>query len=261
MALAGSLDKVKQGMGELIDHQAVIEFLNFNLQEYQSRRRTGTATSLAGKASSAVNPAFTSVAAKASSALKGVKGALGTDTAAKQGLNQGRITVQYNPKSIQFSASTKENTGSQQEGNYRVTTVTATCTITMSVELIFSAKFPTDTSVKEQVDMFLYLMQKNTGRRIRFSWANVMFEGEAMSLSAAYDMFDAAGNPISAKVSLGIQGTSGANVLSKAYEQLEQERPQEAEPTGPGDVAGAAPATGAAGAAAGAAGNVAAAVT
>lgn len=241
MTLAGSLNKAKQGMGELLNHQAMIEFLNFNLQEYQSQRQNGTAASLAGKASSAANSAISSVTGKASAALAGGKGILGMNTIAKPGLEQGRITVQYNPKSIQFSASTKENTGSEQEGNYRVTTVTATCTITMSVELIFHAKFPTDTSVKDQVDMFLYLMKKNTGRRIRFSWANVMFEGEAMSLSAAYDMFDAAGNPISGKVNLGIQGTSGANVLSKAYEQLEQERPQEAEPAGAaGDAAGAA---------------------
>lgn len=235
MALAGSLNKAKQGMGELLNHQAVIELLNFNLQEYQSQRQTGMAASLAGKASLTANKAITSVTAKASAALTGGKRALGMD-ASGLGLAQGKITVQYNPKSIQFSASTRENTGSEQEGNYRVTTVTATCTITMTVELIFHAKFPTDTSVKEQVDMFLYLMKKNTGRRIRFSWANMMFEGEAMSLSASYDMFDAAGNPISGKVNLGIQGTSGANVLQKAYQQLEQERPQEAEPTGAGGV-------------------------
>lgn len=224
MALAGVMNKAKQGMGELLDHQAMIELLDFQLQEYQSQRRTGTAASLAGKAFGAVNSAVSSVAGKASAALAGAKGTLGMNAMERPGLEQGRITVQYNPKSIQFSASTKENAGSEQEGNYRVTTVTATCTITMSVELVFNAKFPTDTSVKDQMDMFLYLMKKNTGRRMRFSWGNVMFEGEAMSLSAAYDMFDAAGNPISGKVNLGIQGTSGANVLSKAYEQLEEEQ-------------------------------------
>lgn len=235
MELAGSLDKVKQGVGELLNHQAVIELLNFNQQEYQSQRHTGTTSSLAGKASLTANKAITSVAAKTSAALNGVKGALGMEIS-QSGLPQGKITVQYNPRSIQFSASTKENTGSEQEGNYRITTVTATCTITMTVELIFHAKFPTDTSVKEQMDMFLYLMKKNTGRRIRFSWANMVFEGEAMSMSASYDMFDPAGNPISGKVNLGIQGTTGANVLQKAYEQLEQERPQEEEPAGAGGV-------------------------
>lgn len=237
MALAGAFDKVKQGVGELLDHQAVIEFLDVHPQGAQSPGLPGAAASLAGVGSGAVRAGMASVAGRAAAALRG--GVAAPGRAGSAGQNRRKMSVPYNPKSIQFAASTKENTGSEQEGNYRVTTVTATCTITMSVELVFYEAFPADTSVKDQVDLFLELMKRNTGRRIRFSWANMMFEGEAMSLTAAYDMFDAVGNPLSGKVNLSIQGTSGASVLSKAYEQLEQERPEEAEPAEAGEVAGA----------------------
>ena len=186
----------------MIEKHAIIEFLDNQKQTDSNKNKT-------------------SISQLASSALKG------GNTSAKTGItgsNKESMTVQYNPSSLHFSASTKEKTASEQEGDYMVTTVSAACTITMNVELIFYGNESRDMPLLPQMDLFLTVMKKNWGRAIRFSWADISFEGEVSGIEVIYDMFDRKGNPISSKVKLSIQGKSNDNVLKKAYQKMEKER-------------------------------------
>ena len=204
------MTEINNKITSAILQHAVIEFLDSKNKTQKSAQKTAV-TSLA------------------SAALKGNDNPLKNSGSSGIGMenakiNKDTITVQYNPNSISFSAAFQEKTASEQEGDYMVTTVSAVCTITMQVELIFYSDEIVDAPILPQMELFLNTMKKNSGRKLRFSWADIVFEGEAVSIEVKYDMFNSKGNPISSKVKLSIQGKMEDNTLKKAYKKMEKER-------------------------------------
>lgn len=142
-----------------------------------------------------------------------------------KGLEDGVITVQYNPKSLKFSGSSSQSTDSSvEEGGRRVMTITSKGTLRMSVELVFHSKAPGDTSVADQMNLIMMQLQYGATREVKFSWANIVMQGEIVSFSGKYDMFDSAGNPLSGSMNLTIQATDVK--VEKSYEAIKEERSQ-----------------------------------
>lgn len=203
------------GAKNLVSQKAVIELLGFDQGNYIGQKKTGSRRETLKNAKAALEGNVQA----GGQAKKQAAGSIGLNT---KGAGDGVIRVEYNPKTLHFSASAEEETQIDQERSQK--TITAVCKITLQAELIFYAKDSTDESVEEQIDLFLYLMKKNTGREIRFSWGNIAFEGVAHSVSAEYNMFDSYGKPVSGKVSLSIQGKSSQKLESKIYDNMDKAR-------------------------------------
>lgn len=145
-----------------------------------------------------------------------------TVSAANQDNNANSIVVQYNPKSIQYSASAQDTQTSAAAGTGGPNAITAGCSITMSIELLFFNQGSEDDSVRTQMDKLLTLMSASKDRQVRFSWSAMVIEGAVTSFSSSYDMFDKTGKPISAKVNMSIRCHLG--VEDKQYTRLTKDR-------------------------------------
>lgn len=132
------------------------------------------------------------------------------------------IVVQYNPKSIQYSASAQDTQTGAAAGKGGPNAITAGCSITMSIELLFCNQGSEDDSVRTQMDKLLTLMSASKDRQVRFSWSAMVIEGAVTSFSSSYDMFDKTGKPISAKVNMSIRCHLG--VEDKQYARLTKDQ-------------------------------------
>lgn len=190
---------------ELLENRAVIEILD---SQPSAGTSSGGAVSIAGIAANVLD--------------KGING-----LAAGTGRGENCITAQFNPSTVKYSASASEGDASAAEGNLITRTVTSYCSVKMTVELLFYRRYPLDDSVEKQIGRMLSFMIHSKGRCIRFSWANMVMEGEVESFSGEYNMFDTFGSPVSGKVDLTISSKSTIKQVSRMYQNLSQPRPQQ----------------------------------
>lgn len=192
---------------ELTDNKAVIEICN-----PQKRQNLGTGTStMIGKAANAL-------AGELNNSVNTLLG--GQD-------NENSIKAQYNPNSIKYTATAQENTKSEVEDNIEIKNVTAHCTISMTVDLVFHSRYELDDSVEKQMGRMLDFMMRGKGRNARFYWSNMVLEGQIESFSSEYNMFDCFGNPIGGTMNLTIRSKSTIKSTAKMYMAITQERPEQ----------------------------------
>ena len=137
------------------------------------------------------------------------------------------ITVQYNPASIKYhaSTSTKETTEPEAGSETRmITSVTAQCTVDMSFELIFHNTGSKDESTKEQMELVMNMLYDSPTKNVRFAWGALGVEGKLVSFSGEYDMFDSLGRPISGRMRLTIRTVTPPEVVTKNINEIEKKR-------------------------------------
>lgn len=119
------------------------------------------------------------------------------------------IKVQYNPETIHISSDADisddedgAGTRGKESGN-----VTLTSGSELSLQLIFEAidKDKKDNNVKDVTECLVALMVSEMTRKVMFYYGGISFSGELTNVNVQYKMFDRAGNPIWAVVSISMQ--------------------------------------------------------
>ena len=148
------------------------------------------------------------------------------------------LEVQYNPSSISMSPQAGKQVqysgGSLgQGGANQITQIVQPVSTTMSFQLVFDDMNPQDAfvlenmaptagnlvsgtadvarkvrgaySVQAQMDGLMSLLTQPVTRKVIFYWAKMCFQGELVSVSSRYTMFNKDGNPIRGMVDLTIR--------------------------------------------------------
>jgi hypothetical protein len=200
MAVKDVINKAK----EVIDEQSHKAILEIKQAEYFNSARfnkdEGARTLLSRTADKLNNTATSALAAP----LSLVKSAVGLEA---RGIDEGVITVQYNPSSIKYNGSASSNsvppkTENRDGDTNVVTTVANTSSVTMSFTLVFNSKYTTDQSVKKQMELIMNMIYDSPTKEISFSWSDMKASGTLISFSGKYDMFDLTGNPISGRMDM-----------------------------------------------------------
>ncbi len=148
------------------------------------------------------------------------------------------LEVQYNPSSISMSTQAGKQVqysgGSLGQGSAnQITQIVQPVSTTMSFQLVFDDMNPQDAfvlenmaptagnlvsgtadvarkvrgaySVQAQMDGLMSLLTQPVTRKVIFYWAKMCFQGELVSVSSRYTMFNKDGNPIRGMVDLTIR--------------------------------------------------------
>lgn len=75
----------------------------------------------------------------------------------------------------------------------------------LKIPLIFDNSLSAKRNVQNVVEGFLTMIEDFSVRRIDFSWGMLFYKGILESVSAEYQLFDALGNPLRAKVDLDLK--------------------------------------------------------
>lgn len=125
-----------------------------------------------------------------------------------------RVSVQYNPASVSFSAyardtelKDKENGEDSAESTRQNTNTACTC---MNIDLIFD-----DANNLENIFAFINLLNCSNNRQVTFYWSEFCFQGELTGVNTEFTMFNIMGNPVRGKVSLSIQQDYSDEGVSK----------------------------------------------
>lgn len=220
-------DKALKAAGEIASHKAILEIdykkgIGKNIMSSDK----GVSTKLA-EVSNKLNEKVTNfidTPGKLTPYIDGAKESLGLET---RGLKDGVIQVQYNPARIKYHASTSEKTSEKKdmlEGKaVKINTITNTSTVTMSFTLVFHSKYPTDQSVREQMELITSMIYNSPTRKTKFSWANMRIEGKMVSFTGVYDMFDMTGTPTSGHMDITIQAVNSVQEIHKILDHLDEE--------------------------------------
>lgn len=220
-------EKVLKGAGEVISHKAILEIDFNNKAENNSFASDNDLKSGISKVSNALNQKVTNfldTPGKLTPYVTKAKNALGIEN---RGLKDGVIVVQYNPASIKYHATTSEKKTNKKEQkygqNFNVLTITNTSNIEMSFTLVFHSSYPTDQSVREQMELILNMIQRSPSQKVKFSWANMQTEGKLVSFTGVYDMFDMTGTPISGHMDMTIKMELTIERTKKTLDKLDEE--------------------------------------
>ncbi|MBO5292135.1 MAG: hypothetical protein J6B10_03020 [Lachnospiraceae bacterium] len=135
----------------------------------------------------------------------------------------GRFEVQYNPSTLRISEQVSEQAGNAADGLSMEKNIGGNCTRSVSVDLVFYRQSDmAEDSVRKRIETFLALMMKSPDRRISFSWGKMECVGCVTSVSASYEMFDEAGNPLFGTVKLSVQ--EEMERMGKAFEKADAPR-------------------------------------
>ena len=194
------------------------------------------ASGAAGSAAGSVAGAAAGAAGAAAGAAGAAATALGVGTAAASAAvpKTYRMTVQFNPSSISFHASTVDSPFQylQQKSDSEIPLQGfRPPSISMSVMLIFDQvnvkdcfmmeKFKVSTqdiaqlavnkgvnttvySVQKQTNAFVGMMLSDETRTVTFQWADLCFKGEVTEVRADYTMFSISGRPVRSQVRLNL---------------------------------------------------------
>ena len=138
--------------------------------------------------------------------------------------SDGVIEVQYNPSTVSISGTMEERKTEAEEQRRKITTITTVGVVSLSVELVFHSTSAKDTSVADQMNMLLAMMQKSSTKRVRFSWGNMQVNGRVTSFKGKYDLFHASGLPASGSIQMTIQADSEPKKIEKKIEAMTEER-------------------------------------
>lgn len=142
-------------------------------------------------------------------------------------VKDGMITVQYNPASIKYRASTSTQKTQEQEVGTKtrmVTSIARKSTVDMSFDLVFHSVGDKDESVREQMELVMNMIYDSPTKHIKFAWGKLAIEGKLTGFSGEYDMFDPLGRPISGRMSLTIRTESSVKQVEKIINEIDKER-------------------------------------
>lgn len=145
----------------------------------------------------------------------------------RAGIKDGTITVQYNPASIKYRAvtSTRDTAKPDVGTNTKmVTSIPGKSTVDMSFDLVFHSTGDGDESVREQMELVMNMIYDSPTRNIKFAWGKLLIEGKLTSFSGEYDMFDAAGRPVSGRMSLTVRIEPSEKQVEKSIDEIGKER-------------------------------------
>ncbi|MCM1257764.1 MAG: hypothetical protein NC307_07905 [Roseburia sp.] len=154
---------------------------------------------------------------KENSLMAAVGQALKEGASGGGGTGEKTFVVQYNPTSLKFQGNapqTDETQGAQG------TQIPGTGSVSMSVDLVFHAIAPGDSSAFHKVETMLHTIQASAAKRVKFCWGKMIVEGELTGFSGNYDMFDSTGMPISGSVSLSIRVKAKTATVEKRMEEM-----------------------------------------
>lgn len=153
----------------------------------------------------------------------GQRGGVQSGTAAEDGT----ITVQYNPASIKYRATTpSQKTAEPDMGTHTemVTSIARKSAVEMSFDLIFHSTGDGDESVREQMELVMNMIYDSPTRKIKFAWGKLVMEGKLTGFSGEYNMFDDSGNPVSGRMSLTVRTETPVKQVDKAINEIDKER-------------------------------------
>lgn len=160
--------------------------------------------------------------------VQGVSGRVG-QTGGMQGsaaVSDGVITVQYNPASLKYRASTSTRGTAEPDvgaSTKLVTSIARKSTVDLSLELVFHSTGDQDESVREQMELVMNMIYDSPTKNVKFAWGTLAIEGKLTSFSGEYDMFDPLGRPVSGRMSLTIRTETTLKQVDKAIDEIEKE--------------------------------------
>lgn len=142
-------------------------------------------------------------------------------------VEDGVLTVQYNPASIKYHAATStQKTDSQDVGaaTETIVSIPRISTVDMSFELVFHSMDNTDESVREQMELVMGMIYDSPTKMVRFAWGKLETEGKLISFSGEYDMFDESGRPVSGHMNLTIRTNMQVKQVERTLDKLDDVR-------------------------------------
>ncbi|MCM1257763.1 MAG: hypothetical protein NC307_07900 [Roseburia sp.] len=147
------------------------------------------------------------------SATEKAKAALTGNYFSGRGEGEKVINVQFNPTKLSFSSSKdgsreKEKVSVNSGKDDRMEHAPAQeiiDTLRLNIPLVFDQSLEKFQSVQPVVEGFMTMIEDSFVRRIAFCWGVLYYEGVLESISAEYELFDALGIPIRAKVDLDLK--------------------------------------------------------
>lgn len=133
------------------------------------------------------------------------------------GTGEKTFVVQYNPTSLKFQGNAPQTDEIQGDQG---TQIPGTGAVSMSVDLVFHAIAPGDSSAFHTVETMMHTIQTSTTKRVKFCWGKMIVEGELTGFTGNYDMFDSTGTPISGFVSLNIRVKAKTSTVEKRMEEM-----------------------------------------
>lgn len=140
-------------------------------------------------------------------------------------IQDGVITVQYNPASIRYHASTSTQKTAEPDvgiSTEMVTTITGKSTVDMSFQLVFHSADDTDESVREQMELVMNMLYDSPTKKVKFAWGKIEMEGKLVGFSGEYDMFDALGRPVSGHMQLTIRMETTVKQVERTLDRLDE---------------------------------------
>lgn len=140
-------------------------------------------------------------------------------------IQDGVITVQYNPASIRYHASTSTQKTAEPDvgiSTEMVTTITGKSTVDMSFQLVFHSADDTDESVREQMELVMNMLYDSPTKKVKFAWGKIEIEGKLVGFSGEYDMFDALGRPVSGHMQLTIRMETTVKQVERTLDRLDE---------------------------------------
>jgi hypothetical protein len=203
-------------MNILEDNTAYLEIKNYESLSWDNLTDTSGSRSLSGWAGNVLNSAKEALSGAVSEGLAAIGESL------PPGIDEGVIRVQYNPTSLKFHGSThrepdKTQVQAQQQG---ITTIPSWGVLKLSVDLEFAASSVMDTSVADQMNAVLKMMQKSVQKEVVFSWANMSVEGKVTYMSGEYLSFYPSGLPKAGKISLQIETQGEPKKIQTKIEKM-----------------------------------------
>lgn len=141
-------------------------------------------------------------------------------------IREGMISVQYNPASIRYHASTSTQKTAQPDvgtSTETVTTITGKSTVDVSFQLVFHNVDDTDESVREQMELVMNMIYDSPTKRVTFAWGEIEMNGKLVGFSGEYDMFDATGRPVSGHMQLIIRTETTVTQIERTLNRLDEE--------------------------------------
>lgn len=141
-------------------------------------------------------------------------------------IREGMISVQYNPASIRYHASTSTQKTAQPDvgtSTETVTTITGKSTVDVSFQLVFHNVDDTDESVREQMELVMNMIYDSPTKRVTFAWGEIEMNGKLVGFSGEYDMFDATGRPVSGHMQLIIRTETTVKQIERTLNRLDEE--------------------------------------
>lgn len=141
-------------------------------------------------------------------------------------IREGMISVQYNPASIRYHASTSTQKTAQPDvgtSTETVTTITGKSTVDVSFQLVFHNVDDTDESVREQMELVMNMIYDSPTKRVTFAWGKIEMNGKLVGFSGEYDMFDAMGRPVSGHMQLIIRTETTVKQIERTLNRLDEE--------------------------------------